>query len=38
MQMLIWPKIGVSRLQLQVQFTDGYEIMHKALSNREVVS
>ena len=30
-----WPKLGVSGLQLQLEFTDGYEIMHKAWSNIE---
>ena len=30
-----WPKLGVSGLQLQLEFIDGYEIMHKAWSNIE---
>ena len=25
-----WPKLGVSGLQLQLEFTDGYEMMHRA--------
>ena len=29
---LIWPKLGVSGLQLQFEFTNGYEIMRKAWS------
>ena len=28
-----WPKLGVSGLQLQLEFTDGYEIMHRAWSS-----
>ena len=32
-----WPKLGVSRLQLQLEFTDFYEILHKAWSIIEEV-
>ena len=28
-----WPKLGVSRLYLQFEITDGYEMMHKARSS-----
>ena len=31
----IWPKLGVSGLSLQFEFTNGYEIMHKARSSIE---
>ena len=31
----IWPKLGVSRLYLQSEFTNGYEMLHKAWSSRE---
>ena len=33
----IWPKLGVSRLYLQFEFTNGYEMMHKAWSSMEEV-
>ena len=33
----IWPRLGVSGLSLKFQFTNGYEIMHKAWSSIEVV-
>ena len=33
----IWPKLGVSGLQLQFEFTIGYGMMHKAWSNIEEV-
>ena len=33
----IWPKLGVSGLQLQFEFTNGYEMMHKAWSSIEEV-
>ena len=33
----IWPRLGVSGLQLQFEFTSGYEIMHKAWSSIEEV-
>ena len=29
----IWPKLGVSGLYLQLEFTDGYEMMHRARSS-----
>ena len=29
----IWPKLGVSGLLLQFEFTNGYEMMHKACSS-----
>ena len=29
----IWPRLGVSGLQLQFEFTNGYEMMHKAWSS-----
>ena len=29
----IWPKLAVSGLQLQFEFTNGYEMMHKAWSS-----
>ena len=32
-----WPKLGVSGLSLQFEFTNGYEMMHKAWSNVEEV-
>ena len=32
-----WPKLGVSRLWIQFEFTSGYEIMQKASSNSEKV-
>ena len=32
-----WPKLGVSGLQLQLEFTDGYEMMHRAWSSMEEV-
>ena len=28
-----WPKLGISGLLLQLEFTGGYEMMHKAWSN-----
>ena len=28
-----WPKLGISRLKLQLEFTDGYEMVQKAVSN-----
>ena len=33
----IWPRLGVSRLLLQFQFTNGYEMLHKAWSSIEEV-
>ena len=33
-----WPKLGVSGLQLQFEFINGYEMMHKAWSSIEEVS
>ena len=33
----IWPRLGVSGLLLQFEFTNGYEMMHKAWSNIEEV-
>ena len=33
-----WPKLGVSGLQLKFEFTNGYEIMHKACSSIEEVA
>ena len=33
----IWPRLGVSRLKLQFEFTNGYEMMHKAWSSIEEV-
>ena len=33
----IWPKLGVSGLKLPFQFTNGYEMMHKAWSGMEEV-
>ena len=32
---LIWPRLGVSGLQLKFEFTNGYEMMHKAWSSIE---
>ena len=32
-----WPRLGVSRLQLQFEFINGYEMMHKAWSSIEEV-
>ena len=32
-----WPELSVSGLQLQFEFTNGYEIMHKAWSSIEEV-
>ena len=32
-----WPKLGVSGLELQFEFTNGYEMMHKAWSSIEKV-
>ena len=29
----IWPKLGVSGLYLQLEFTDGYKMMHRARSS-----
>ena len=34
----IWPRLGVSGLLLQFEFTNGYEMMHKAWSSIEEVS
>ena len=31
----IWPKLGVSGQQLQFEFTDGYEMLHKAWNSKE---
>ena len=31
----IWPRLGVSGLKLQVEFTNGYEMLHKAWSSIE---
>ena len=33
----IWPRLGVSGLLLQFEFTNGYEMLHKAWSNIEEV-
>ena len=33
----IWPRLGVSGLQLQFDFTNGYEMLHKAWSSIEEV-
>ena len=33
----IWPRLGVSGLLLQFEFTNGYEMMHKAWSSIEEV-
>ena len=33
----IWPRLGISGLQLQFEFTNGYEMMHKAWSSSEEV-
>ena len=33
----MWPKLGVSGLYLQFEFTNGYEMMHKAWSSIEEV-
>ena len=33
----IWPRLGVSGLQLQFEFTNGYEMKHKAYSRTEEV-
>ena len=33
----IWPKLGVSGLQLQFEFTNGYKMMHKVWSSIEGV-
>ena len=33
----IWPRLGVSGLKLQFEFTNSYEMMHKAWSNIEEV-
>ena len=33
----IWPRLGVSRLLLQFEFTNGYEMLHKAWSSIEEV-
>ena len=30
----IWPKLGVSGQQLQFEFTDGYEMLHKAWNSK----
>ena len=31
----IWPRLGVSELQLQFEFTNGYKMLHKAWSSIE---
>ena len=31
---LIWPKLGVSGQQLHFEFTDGYEMLHKAWNSK----
>ena len=33
----IWPRLGVFGLEFQFEFTNGYEIMHKAWSSIEEV-
>ena len=33
----IWPRLGVSGLQLKYEFTNGYEMLHKAWSSIEEV-
>ena len=33
----IWPRLGVSGLQLKFEFTNGYEMLHKAWSSIEEV-
>ena len=33
----IWPRLGVSGLQLQFEFSNGYEMLHKAWSSIEEV-
>ena len=33
----IWPRLGVSGLWLQIEFTNGYEMMHKACNSLEEV-
>ena len=33
----IWPRLGVSGLQLQFEFTNGYKMLHKAWSTMEEV-
>ena len=33
----IWPRLGVSGLQLQFEFTNGYEMLHKAWNSIEEV-
>ena len=33
----IWPRLGVSGLLLQFEFTNGYEMMHKAWNSTEEV-
>ena len=33
----IWPRLGISGLLLQFEFTNGYEMMHKAWSSIEEV-
>ena len=33
----IWPRLGVSGLKLQFEFTNGYEMLHKARSSIEEV-
>ena len=30
----IWPKLGVSRLQLQFEFANGYEMLHEAWNSK----
>ena len=34
----IWPRLGVSGLKLQFEYTNGYKMMHKAWSSIEEVS
>ena len=36
-KIVIWPRLGVSGLLLQFEFTNGYEMMHKAWSSIEEV-
>ena len=32
-----WPELGISRLQLQFELTDGYEMMYKAWNSLKEV-
>ena len=34
---LFWPELSISELQLQFEFTDGFEMMHKAWCSIEKV-